>query len=360
MKLQRYFLVVIMLLAVATAGLMASGCARPEAAGPKPTIKFVDTGWQTLWINTAIAEFIIEQGYGYPVEVVTITTPVMQQSLPVGEVHVHMELWRTNVMDWYTTVTEEGTVSDLGDTFESSTQGWYVPRYVIEGDTERGIEPMAPDLESVFDLERYKDVFADPEEPSKGLLLNGIVGWNVTEINKVKLTAYGLADDYNTMDPGSSAALDAAIAGAFERGEPILFYYWEPTWLLGTYDAVKLAEPAYASDVTDKLQAVVDGKMDISEITEACAYEAIGIHKGVWAGLRDLAPDVVEMLEKMNVGTDPLQKTAAYMEADETDADEAALWFFANYEDRWRSWVTPEAAEKIEAALIEAGVELGG
>ena len=44
----------------------------------------------------------------------------------------------------------DGTVLDLGLNMEASEMSFLVPRYVIEGDPERGIEPMAPDLKSVY------------------------------------------------------------------------------------------------------------------------------------------------------------------------------------------------------------------
>ena len=122
------------------------------ADGPKETIIFADTQWQSLWINNEIAMFITEHGYGYPVEVVTVTTAVMQQSLEDDEVQVIMEVWWSNIEEWWDAEREAGTIVELGDIFESSAQGFYVPRYVIEGDAERGIEPMAPDLKSVSDL----------------------------------------------------------------------------------------------------------------------------------------------------------------------------------------------------------------
>lgn len=334
--------------------------AAPAEDGPKEVIRFADTQFQTLWINNAIAAFIIEHGYGYPVEIVQMTTPVYQQTLASGEIDVQMELWRTNVIDWYTEVTSEGKVLDLGDTYERSAQGWYVPRYVIEGDPERGIEPMAPGLKSVFDLPGYKELFQDPEDPSKGVLVNCITGWQCAKINRIKIHAYGLDDDYNLLEPGAAAALDAAIAGAYTRGEPILAYYWEPTWLLGTYDMVQLEEPEFTEACNLEIQKALDDEISLEEVTETagCAYETIGIHKGVHASLKDRAPEVVEFLEKMNVGTDPLNKTAAYMEAEGVEADEAAIWFFETYQDRWRNWVPDDVESRIEAALEELGASL--
>ncbi|MBA7703179.1 hypothetical protein ES703_111961 [subsurface metagenome] len=53
---------------------LVAGCG--PAAEEKPTLKFQDTQFESQWINNAIAEFIIEKGYGYPVEPVEMTVPI--------------------------------------------------------------------------------------------------------------------------------------------------------------------------------------------------------------------------------------------------------------------------------------------
>jgi glycine betaine/proline transport system substrate-binding protein len=324
-----------------------------EPSAEKEVIKFADTQWQTLWIENALAMYIVEHGYGYPVESVEMTTPVYQQSIVDGDVDVMMENWIGNMVEWWDSEREAGTIIDLGNTFDKSTQGWYVPRYVVEGDAERGIEPMAPDLKSVLDLPQYKDVFADPEDPEKGVIVNCIIGWDCAEVNRVKLYAYGLQDDYNFMEPGASAALDAAIAGAVKKGEPVLAYYWEPTWLLGLYDMVQLEEPEYTDECWALNTAAKDGEIELSDVTAeaGCAYETVGIPKSVTASMADRAPELVEFLTKMNVGTDELNKTAAYMESQETSAEEAALYYLNEFPEKWQSWVTDDAKANIEAAL---------
>jgi hypothetical protein len=65
-----------------------------------------------------------------------------------GDADVATELWCINYQAW---CDEEGAAGNVLITetsmFDSAEQGWYVPRYVIEGDEERGIEPSAPDLQ---------------------------------------------------------------------------------------------------------------------------------------------------------------------------------------------------------------------
>lgn len=55
---------------------------------------------ETLWEHNAIAMYITENGYGYPVEQVTGTTGTMKVALPQGDLDVNLELWQNNVADW--------------------------------------------------------------------------------------------------------------------------------------------------------------------------------------------------------------------------------------------------------------------
>ncbi len=64
------------------------------------------------------------------------------------------------------------------------------------------------------------------------------------------------------------------------------------------------------------------------------------------------APDVAEMLRKMMVGLEPLNETLAWAkENDVQDWDQAAVYYLENNENRWKTWVTPEAYENIKQSL---------
>jgi len=329
-------------------------------AAQKQVIKFGDQQWQSLWINNEIAQFIIEKGYGYPVETVEATTPIMQVSLEKGDLDVNMEVWTGNMVDWYTEVVESGKVLNLGKVMDRSTQGWYVPAYVVKGDPARGIEAMAPDLKTVEDLKKYPTLFADPEDKSRGLLINCITGWDCAVTNRVKLHAYGLADLYNVQEPGSSGALDAAIVGAYQKGEPFLTYYWEPTWLMGALDMILLEEPSYTAECWSLVRKASAGEIPMEQATAeaGCAYEDAPVIKGAHPSLKQRAPEVVAFLEKMMITTDDLNKISHYMEENDVEADKAAIWFFENYQDDWRSWLPDDVAQKVEEALVAAGAKL--
>ena len=68
--------------------LSTAGCTDAE----KPVIDLhVREGTDSHWLNNTMAEFFIENGYGYPVETVVETTSVLLQALPRGEVDLNLE-----------------------------------------------------------------------------------------------------------------------------------------------------------------------------------------------------------------------------------------------------------------------------
>lgn len=318
--------------------------------GDKQVIKFHNGSWQSFDIVNAIAMFITKHGYGYPVEEIRASTEIANISLPLGDVDVNMELWQFNHTEWFEENIAKGTILDLGPIYEKSTQGWYIPRYLVGGDPERNIEAVASDLRSVTDLPKYWDVFRDPEDPSKGVWVNCIIGWSCQKIMRVKATAYGLDEYFNVLEPGASAGIDAAIAGAYERGEAILAYYWEPTWILGKYDLLQLEEPAYTQECWDAIIAATE-QDPFGTVSTACAYETYAVNKGITVGLQLRAPDVVDFLDAMFLGTDMINKLSAYMTENGLEADEVAIYYLQNHQNEWPKWMTEEAAAKIHQVL---------
>jgi glycine betaine/proline transport system substrate-binding protein len=248
-----------------------------------------------------------------------------------------MESWTENIQEVYDKGIEEGKIIDLGPNYPDSWQGWLVPRYVIEGDPERGIEPMAPGIKTVFDMAKHWKLFKDPEDPDKGRFYNAIPGWAVSKINNQKLEAYGLDEYYNSFMPGSDAALKGSMVAAYKKGDPWFGYYWAPTAVLGKYDMYQLEEPPYDEDIWQS--------------TKACAFKSVQVNILVNSKLPEEAPDVVAMLKKYETTADICNKFLAWMENSGAGTEEAAIWFLKNYENLWTGWVPADTAAKVKAAL---------
>ena len=91
------------------------------------------------------------------------------------------ETWVDNISTYKDDVAKQRVVP-LGLNFGDNKQGFYVPRYVIEGNLSKGIAPLAPDLKTVADLARYSQVFTDPEDPTKGRIYGAIPGWEIDKV----------------------------------------------------------------------------------------------------------------------------------------------------------------------------------
>ena len=331
-------------LAALLATTLLTGACGLLGGGEKPVIRLHGGEYNSNLINNAIAEYIIEEGYGYPVEIVEMTNTMMEEALPKGEIDLRMEGWQQNRIDWYNENIENGNIVNLGMTYEAGPQFFIIPKWVAE----------QYNIETVFDMKDHWELFKDPQDPTRGAFYNGISGWGATDINIVKLEAYGLTRYYNSVLPGSSDAMEAAMARAQMNRQPVFGYYWAPTALMGAYDWYILEEPPYTAECWEQITAARDDE-SLHPIDEACAYEEIPIDKIAHSGLLKKAPDVVEMLRKMMVGLEPLNETLAWAEENDVqDWEDAAIHYLQNYKDRWETWVTPEVYERIEKALEEA------
>jgi len=103
--------------------LLAAGC-----SGPEPVIKLHHSEYASKLVNSVIAEFIVEEGYGYPVEMVTATTQEVLVALAEGNLDLTMEAWQQNYIDWYDEQLERGIIVNLGMTYESGPQFYMIPR----------------------------------------------------------------------------------------------------------------------------------------------------------------------------------------------------------------------------------------
>ena len=325
--------------------VLLSGACGLLGGGEKPVIRLHGGEYDSNLIDNAIVEYIIEEGYGYPVEIVEMTNTMVEEALPKGEIDLTMEGWQQNRIDWYNENIGNGNVVNLGMTYEAGPQFFIIPKWVAE----------QYNIKTVFDMKDHWELFKDPQDPAKGAFYNGITGWIANDINIVKLEAYGLSKYYNIVTASSVMMLEATLENnAQEKNETVFGYYWAPNALMGAHDWHILEEPPYSKEVWGNVTAAARDE-SLRPIDKACAYEAFPIDKIAHSGLQEKAPDVVEMLRKMMVGMEPLNETLAWAEENDVqDWEDAAIHYLRSYKDRWETWVTPEVYERIEEALEEA------
>lgn len=312
-------------------GVGLAGCSMK-----KKEIVFADVGWDSVKFHNAVAGLIAESAFGYSWKEIPGSSPIMHEAMKKGEIDVNMEEWTDN-LSTYKTDKEENLFKELGTNFGDNTQGFYVPRYVIEGDPERGIEPMAPNLKTVQDLKNYADVFKDDEDPKKGRIYGAIPGWEINEIMSEKVKYNGLDQMYHYFQPGSDAALSAAFTSAYEKGDAVVGYYWEPTWLTGKYDLVLLEDFPYTNEE------------DYKKGKTACP--SINVTIGVSNQFYESEPEFCKFLEKYHTSSALTSEALAYMQETGANYTETAKWFLTEHSEFINQWLPEEEAENVRSAL---------
>ncbi|MFJ2330575.1 ABC transporter substrate-binding protein [Pseudomonas helleri] len=322
MKIYKTLLTPLLSLSVLVAAGTAQAATWCESGKP---VKFAGLNWESGMLFTDLMQFVLEKGYGCKTDSLPGNSIAMENALSSNDIQVFAEEWvgRSNV---WVKAEKAGKVVGVGAPVVGAVEGWYVPRYVIEGDESRKIKASAPNLKSIADLAQYASVFKDQEEPTKGRFYNCPAGWTCELDNSAMLKEYGLENSYTNFRPGTGPALDAAVLSSYRRGEPILFYYWSPTPLLGSVDLVKLDE-----------KPGVDKHVDIK----------VGVSKT----FSEQAPELVAVLEKVNLPIDLLNQNLARMSKERIDSATLAKLFLKEHPEVWHAWVDEDAAKKIEAAL---------
>ncbi|WP_373077059.1 ABC transporter substrate-binding protein [Fusobacterium varium] len=293
----------------------------------KKEVRFADAGWDSNKVHNAVAGFIIENAFGYTWSEVPGSTPILHEAIKSGEIDVHMEEWTDNIPSYYPDL-KSGLFQELGTNFDDNRQGIYVPKYVIE--------TMAPDLKSVKDLPKYKELFKDSENPEKGRIYGAIPGWEIDNIMYKKYEAYGLDKDFVYFRPGSDAALSAAFTAAYEKKEPIVGYYWEPTWLLGKYDFVLLEDEPYDAE------KYFEGKT-------ACPSVKVTI--GASNKFKEKAPEIAAFLSKYHTSSKLTSEALAHMQETGDNYNATAKWLLKNNDNLIDQWLDADKAAAVRKAL---------
>ena len=306
-----------------------------------------DFDWSSANIHTAIADFILTNGYGCKVEVTKgSTTPIMAAHYD-KQLDVITEVWYDNIIANYEPHVEAGTIMNIGVNTPDSQQAFYVDKTTADKYNLKSVEDMKDP--------KIAALFKDPEDPSKGRMTSCISGWTCYTVNLVKQKEYGLDKFYTNFDPGSGGALDAAIAGAFAKKKPIFTYYWAPTGLMGKVDLVRLTEPKFNKKCWDDMSAVVEdikaNGPDAYKPSCACEYRDMALTKSVLTDWAKAHPEETKFLKKYTVPTATVNKMLAFYE-DESDGDmELTAKQFLKTESMWKKWVPADVAAKVSAAL---------
>ena len=151
---------------------------------------------------------------------------------------------------------------------------------------------------------------------------------------------------------GRMHALTLPAAGSLAR-QPVFGYYWAPASLNAIYDWHILEEPAYSDECWEQVKLASEDKIP-RPIDQACEYPSFAIDKIVHAGIRKKAPDVTKMLERMDIGLDPLNEIIAWAKQNNIDdPEQMAIRYLETFPDRYRNWMPDDNYIKVQKQVRE-------
>ncbi|WP_429807538.1 ABC transporter substrate-binding protein [Ensifer sp. B1-9] len=324
---------------ILAAGLYAlAGSAQAAECGE---VSIAEMNWASAGVAAQVDKFILENGYGCTVTLVTgDTMPTFASMNEKAQPDMAPELWVNAVRTPLDAAIKEGRLIEAAKILsEGGVEGWWIPKFLADAH---------PDIKTVQDALKHPELFPAPEDPTKAAVHNCPSGWNcqVSTANLYKALDAEKAG-FVLVDTGSAAGLDGSIANAFEKKTGWLGYYWAPTAILGKYDMTRLSFGVdHDKAEWDACTAVPD--CPAPKVNSYPVSDVFTVVTKSFAEKASVAMDYVKA-RKWDNGT--VNKVLAWMDQNQGTNEDAAKHFLEEFPDMWTQWVSPEVAEKVKAAL---------
>lgn len=315
------------------------------AAAECGDVTVANMNWQSAEILAEVDKFILSEGYGCEVEIVAgDTMPTFTSMNEKAQPDIAPEIWVNAVREPLETAIKEGRLHYAAESLpDGAIEGWWIPKYIAEAN---------PDIKTIDDALNRPDLFPSAEDPKIGAIHNCPSGWNCQLSTHSAYRAWGAKEKgFELVDTGSAAGLDGSIAKAYERKQGWLGYYWAPTSILGKYEMVKL--DAGVPVDTEAFTSCNNKPADECANPVKTDWPKSEVYTVITDEFKKDASKAaaIDYLSKRAWGNDVVSKLMAWMTDNQATGEDGAKHFLESQADLWTQWVTPEAAEKIKAAL---------
>ncbi|MEP5757801.1 MAG: ABC transporter substrate-binding protein [Litoreibacter sp.] len=316
---------------VSAAALIAGSMVATSAAAECGEVSITEMDWASSQVVTAVAAFLMEQGYGCKVQKVpSSTVPALTSLAETGEPDILTEVW-TNSTPAYQGLLDDGKLVELGDVLsDGGVEAWWIPTYLAESNPE---------------LTTWEGILANPAAVG-GKFHDCPAGWACDVINNNNLKAANIeGSGLERFQHGSGETLQTSIAAAYDAKEPWFGYYWAPTAVLGKYPMVQVEVPAYDAEAH-----TCNGDVDCAT-PGFSAYPSAKVATAVSNDFMEREPEVVELLRKVTFTNAQMGEVLAWRLDNNASNEEAAVHFLTSYKDVWGDWLNDEAKGKLAALL---------
>lgn len=315
------------------AGALVAPMAAQAQSGECGEVSITEMNWASAQVVTSVASFIMEQGYGCDVSVVSSdTVPAVTSVAENGEPDIVTELWLNSTGDTYTELKNAGKVVEAAPVLDpGGVEGWWIPTYLAEKHPE---------------LTTIEGILKNPELVG-GRFYNCPEGWGCRVVSDNLSAALDLeGNGIEVFNAGSGQVLATSMADAVLKKEPWFGYYWGPTVPLGKYDMTKVD----LGGIDEEIHAR-NANPDI-ENPGVSDFPAAPIWTVTTSTFQETNPEVFEFLQNMTFKTSDMSGVLAWKDENNASADEAAVYYLNNFQNEWESWLNDRARTNL-ASLLE-------
>ena len=286
------------------------------------TVQIAQNPWTGYYANVAVVSYLLKNELGCDVKISDVKEQVGWQGFETGQTDVVLENWgHPELVKKYI---DQGQVAvDFGPTGGEGKIGWYVPQWMAD---------KYPDITDYSNLNKYADLFVTSESDGKGQLLNGDPSYVTNDEALVK----NLGLNFKVVVGGSEAALIKSLETATAQQKPLLFYFYEPQYVLNTADAPSPYKNAIPL-ANVALPEYTEG-CDADPATVACDYPPYVLNKIVRKEWADSGSPAVALVENFNWTNEDQNTVATDIAAGMSYEDAAKKWLDAN-PDVWQAWM---------------------
>lgn len=290
----------------------APAAATCEGAGDKGKVQLMINQWVGAEANVAVAQCLLQQ-MGYEVVTNTLAEEVAWQGFETGEVDVILENWgHPDLEKQYITDTKMAT--DVGPMGVKGIIGWYVPGWMAD---------KYPDITDWQNLNKYADLFKTTESGDKGQFL----GADPTFVQYDEALIANLKLNFKVVFSGSEAASITAYQQADKNQTPLIGYFYDPQWLQSEIKLVQVHLPAWTEGCDADLKKV------------ACDYPSYTLNKiarTAWLDEGGAAQTFIKNFNWTNADQNQVADLITNQNMDPLDA--AKVWIDA-HPDVWQKWI---------------------
>ena len=232
------------------------GSARATACGD---VRINENAWAGSSANVYVVKYVLEKKLGCKVKVSNITEGQPNfQAMADGKIDVILEDWQN--LASFPQYTKNGALVKVGTNGITGIIGWYIPRYLLK---------QYPQFATWKGLKGKESIFKSPETGSQGMFLGG----DPSYVQKDRAIIEGLGLNFKHVVAGAEPAQVARWTQLYKQKKPVLFYWYNPQYLNGSYDVVNVKLPPRTAACKDDEKKGGDPKQ------YACAYPPYPLDK---------------------------------------------------------------------------------